>query len=83
MAAPSAPAVAASPGEEHLAGTGSATVITIPAKIVSVNRGKKLLALEGSRGKQVHYVYNSYNLAEATVRRRVLQGRNHYEEGGN
>jgi hypothetical protein len=53
MAAPSATVVAASPGEEHLAGSGSATVITIPAKIVSVNRGKKLLALEGSRGKQV------------------------------
>src|SRR5438045_1153653 len=65
-AAPSVPAPAPLPRQEHLAGIGSATVVTIHGKIVSVNRPKKLVTLEGPRGKQVTlHVYNPYNLAEA------------------
>jgi hypothetical protein len=65
-ATPSLPAPVASPGQEHLAGIGSATVVTIHGKIVSVNRPKKLVTLEGPRGKQLTlHVYNPYNLAEA------------------
>jgi hypothetical protein len=52
--------------QEHLVGVGSATVITIHGKIVTVNRSKKLVTLEGPRGKLVTlHVYNPYNLAAA------------------
>jgi hypothetical protein len=65
-AAPPPLAAGASRGQEHLAGIGSATVVTIHGKIVSVNRPKKLVTLEGPRGKQITiHVYNPYNLAEA------------------
>jgi hypothetical protein len=65
-AAPPPLAAGASPGQEHLAGIGSATVVTIHGKIVLVNRSKKLVTLEGPRGKQLTIrVYNPYNLAEA------------------
>jgi hypothetical protein len=60
------PAVAASLTQEHLVGIGSETVVTIHGKIVSVNRSKKLVTLEGPNGKQVTIqVYNPYNLAAA------------------
>jgi hypothetical protein len=60
------PSPAASPHHEHLTGIGSATVIVIHGKIVSVNRAKKLVTLEGPRGKRVTlHVYNPYNLAAA------------------
>jgi hypothetical protein len=60
------PAAAASPTQEHLVGIGSETVVTIHGKIVSVNRSKKLVTLEGPNGKQVTLqVYNPYNLAAA------------------
>ena len=60
------PAAAASPAQEHLVGIGSETVVTIHGKIVSVNRSKKLVTLEGPNGKQVTLqVYNPYNLAAA------------------
>jgi hypothetical protein len=52
--------------QEHLVGIGSETVVTIHGKIVSVNRPKKLVTLEGPNGKQVTLqVYNPYNLAAA------------------
>ncbi len=58
--------VAAPPTQEHLVGVGSATVVTIHGKVVSVNRAKKLVTLEGPGGKQVTlHVYNPYNLAAA------------------
>ena len=56
----------APPAQEHLVGVGSETVVTIHGKIVSVNRPKKLVTLEGPNGKQVTLqVYNPYNLAAA------------------
>jgi len=59
-------AAAASPTQEHLVGIGSETVVTIHGKVVSVNRSKKLVTLEGPNGKQVTLqVYNPYNLAAA------------------
>jgi hypothetical protein len=65
-AAVAAPSAAASPAQEHLVGVGSATVVTVHGKIVSVNRAKKLVTLEGPNGKKVTvHVYNPYNLAAA------------------
>lgn len=62
----SPPARATPPAQEHLVGIGSETVVTIHGKIVSVNRPKKLVTLEGPNGKQVTLqVYNPYNLAAA------------------
>jgi hypothetical protein len=56
----------AAPTQEHLVGVGSATVVTIHGKIVSVNRAKRLVTLVGPDGKQVTVqVYNPYNLAAA------------------
>ena len=47
-------------------GVGSATVVTVHGKIVSVNRAKKVVTLEGPNGKRVTvHVYNPYNLAAA------------------
>ena len=68
QAAPVPPAAAAPvPSQEHLAGIGSATIITIHGKIVSVNRSKKLVTLQGPHGKTVTlYVKNPYNLKSAT-----------------
>jgi hypothetical protein len=64
--ASSSPAPAAPPAQEHLIGVGSETVVTIHGTIVSVNRPKKLVTLEGPNGKQVTLqVYNPYNLAAA------------------
>src|SRR5580698_4942589 len=58
--------VAAPLAQEHLVGVGSATVVTIHGKVVSVNHSKKLVTLEGPGGKQVTlHVYNPYNLAAA------------------
>jgi hypothetical protein len=63
-AAPS-PAMTA-PAQEHLIGVGSETVVTVHGKVVSVNRAKKLVTLEGPDGKQVTiHVYNPYNLEAA------------------
>jgi hypothetical protein len=60
------PATATPPSQEHLIGMGSETVVTVHGKIVSVNRPKKLVTLEGPRGKQVTiHVYNPYNLEAA------------------
>jgi hypothetical protein len=54
------------PSHEHLAGIGSATIVTVHGKIVSVDRAKKLVTLEGPRGKQVTLeVKNPYNLEAA------------------
>jgi hypothetical protein len=54
------------PSHEHLAGIGSATVITIHGKIVSVDRAKKLVTLAGPGGKEITlHVRNEYNLAAA------------------
>lgn len=66
-ASQSTPAAAApAPSHEHLAGIGSATVVTVHGKIVSVDREKKLVTLEGPRGKQVTLeVKNPYNLEAA------------------
>ena len=52
--------------QEHLVGIGSATVVTIHGKIVSVNRAKRLVTLVGPDRKRVTvHVYNPYNLAAA------------------
>jgi hypothetical protein len=60
------PPVAPLPSTEHLAGIGSATVVTVHGKIVSVDRANKLVTLVGPRGKQVTlHVNNPYNLAAA------------------
>ena len=54
------------PSQEHLIGIGSETVVTVHGKIVSVNRQKKTVTLEGPRGKPVTvHVYNPYNLEAA------------------
>jgi len=59
-------AIATPPSQEHLIGMGSETVVTVHGKIVSVNRSKKTVTLEGPRGKQVTiHVYNPYNLETA------------------
>ena len=64
VAAPSA--AGAPPAQEHIVGVGSATVVTVHGKIVSVNRSKKVVTLEGPTGKKVTvHVYNPYNLASA------------------
>ena len=61
-----ASAATVAPSQEHIVGIGSATVVTIHGKIVSVNRAKKLVTIEGPRGKRVTlHVYNPYNLAAA------------------
>ncbi len=58
------PSVAAAPSQDHLAGIGSATVVTIHGKIVSVDRAKMLVTLEGPHGKTVTvHVYDQSNLA--------------------
>src|ERR1700748_1460585 len=49
--APAAPMAQGS--QEHVHGLASATVITIHGKIVSVDRAKKQVTLEGPNGKQV------------------------------
>jgi hypothetical protein len=66
-ASPSTASAAMAPlAQEHLVGIGSATVITIHGRIVSVDRAKKLVTLEGHDGKEVTFhVYNPYNLAAA------------------
>jgi hypothetical protein len=64
VAAP--PTVTPIPSTEHLAGIGSATVVTVHGKILSVDRDNKLVTLVGPRGKQVTlHVNNPYNLAAA------------------
>jgi hypothetical protein len=64
--APMSPAAAPTPSHEHLAGIGSATVVTIHGKIVAVDRDKQLVTLEGPNGKKVTLeVRNPYNLAAA------------------
>ena len=56
----------ASPNSEHLAGIGSETLVTVHGKIVSVDREKMLVTIEGPNGKPVTvHVYNPYNLAAA------------------
>ena len=58
------PSVAAAPSQDHLAGIGSATVVTIHGKIVSVDRAKMLVTLEGPHGKTVIvHVHDQSNLA--------------------
>jgi len=65
MASPP-PAPMVNPSQEHVAGVGSATVVTIHGKIVAVDRPKKLVTLEGPNGKQITiHVYNPYNLKQA------------------
>lgn len=54
------------PVGEHLAGIGSETVITVHGKIVSVDREKSTVTLQGPSGKPLTvHVYNPYNLAAA------------------
>jgi len=60
------PPAAPAQSHEHLAGIGSATVVTIHGKIVAVDRTKKLVTLEGPSGKKVTLeVKNPYNLEAA------------------
>ena len=63
----SAPAgSSAASGKEHLIGMGTASVLTVHGKIVSVDREKKQVTLEGPGGKQITiHVYDPYNLAAA------------------
>jgi hypothetical protein len=70
MATPAVPAASPTPSmqpsHEHLRGIGSATVITVHGKIVSVNRAKKEVTLEGPNGKDITvHVRNPYNLEHA------------------
>jgi hypothetical protein len=66
IASAPAPSSIPVPNHEHLGGLGSATVITIHGKIVSVDRAKKLVTLAGPGGKNVSlHVRNPYNLAAA------------------
>jgi hypothetical protein len=54
------------PSQEQLAGIGSATVVTVHGKILSVDRANKLVTLESSNGKKVTLkVQNPYNLEAA------------------
>jgi len=66
-------ATAPAPSQEHLEGIGTATIITIHGKIVSVNRAKKLITLEGPHGKTTTlYVRNPYNLKAAKPNERFV-----------
>jgi hypothetical protein len=61
-------APAATPAQGQLQGVGSATVITVHGQIVNVDRGRKLVTLEGPAGRRVTvYVRNPYNLTAAKV----------------
>jgi hypothetical protein len=63
---PPRPMSQAAPTGEHLAGIGSETVVTVHGKIVSVDREKQLVTLQGPDGKNFPiHVYNPYNLAAA------------------
>jgi hypothetical protein len=54
------------PNGEHLAGVGSETLITVHGKIISVDREKMMVTIEGPSGKPISiHVYNPYNLAAA------------------
>jgi len=54
------------PSGEHLAGIGSETIVTIHGKIVSVDRAKMMVTIQGPDGKTFPiHVYNPYNLAAA------------------
>jgi hypothetical protein len=56
----------AAPAGEHIAGIGSETLITVHGKILSVDREKMMVTIEGPSGKPVSvHVYNPYNLAAA------------------
>lgn len=56
----------AAPAGEHLAGIGSETIVTIHGKIVSVDREKQLVTIQGPDGKTFPiHVYNPYNLKAA------------------
>jgi hypothetical protein len=58
---------------EHVHGIASATVITIHGKVISVDRAKKQVTLEGPSGKQVTvHVYNPYNLKHAQAGQRFV-----------
>jgi hypothetical protein len=60
------PPAAPSANTEHVAGIGSATVVVVHGKIVSVDRAKKLVTFAGPEGHQVTLkVHNPYNLAAA------------------
>ena len=60
------PAMATPHSQEHLIGMGSETVVTVHGKNSLCNRPKKLVTLEGPRGKLVTiHVYNPYNLEAA------------------
>jgi hypothetical protein len=74
MATPApTPAAPMMGSHEHIRGIASATVITIHGKVVSVNRAKKQVTLEGPGGKQVTvHVYNLYNLEHAKVGQRFV-----------
>ena len=65
--APPAPMSASpAPTNERVAGIGSETVVTIHGKIVSVDREKMLVTIQGPDGKTFPiHVYNPYNLAAA------------------
>jgi hypothetical protein len=58
----------ATPAQMQLEGVGSVTVITVHGKIVNVDRGRKLVTLEGPAGRRVTvYVRNPDNLRVAKV----------------
>lgn len=59
---------AAAPAQTKPEGVAYATVITVHGKIVKVNKARKLVTLEGPKGRQVTLeVRNPYNLAAAKV----------------
>jgi hypothetical protein len=66
--APAQPAMSppVAPSGEHLAGIGSETIETVHGKIVSVDKAKMMVTIQGADGKTFPiHVYNPYNLAAA------------------
>jgi hypothetical protein len=64
---------AATPAETKPEGVGSATVVTVHAKIIKVNKSRKLVTLEGPEGRKVTLtVQNPYNLQAAKVGEPVI-----------
>jgi hypothetical protein len=58
----------ATPEQTQVEGVGTVTVINVHGKIVSVDRGRKLVTLEGPEGRRVTvYVRNPDNLRAAKV----------------
>jgi hypothetical protein len=68
-----APSSPKQPSHEHIRGIATASVITIHGKIVSVDRPKKRVTIEGPGGKEITvHVYNPYNLEHAQAGQRFV-----------